>query len=343
MAVVCYTRSVWQVQANLRVKLLTLFSQELMWILMTDRKERFLFLGVIFFLSGAASLIYQVVWQRLLTLSYGVGSVSNALIVGVYMAGLGFGGLIGGGLADRVKSRLTLYFVIEMGIGVFGFLSLPYFGFLSSVTAGANYFISFLSVFLFLCIPTLLMGMTLPILVKIVNQMWEDFLDTVSMLYFINTLGAAIGALVSSYILISFWGLDTALYVACAINVLLAAAIFVLRWQKEGLQVENDHATAERRAPARLFHWVYVVVFVTGFIAIGYEIIWFRLVGVLVKDSPYAFSSVLFVYLMGLALGSLDVNRRIRRGAIRDKRSLFLLFSVQLDYLCWFRCLGIII
>ena len=81
-------------------------------------------LALIFFFSGLASLVYQVVWQRALSLHYGAGAVSTTLIVSVYMFGLGFGALLGGYAAERVKARMTLFFAIELGIGLFGLIRL---------------------------------------------------------------------------------------------------------------------------------------------------------------------------------------------------------------------------
>ena len=184
-------------------------------------------LSFVFFFSGFASLIYQVVWQRLLTLYYGVGEISITLIVSVYMLGLGLGSLFGGYLAERIRDRIVVYFIIELLIGGFGLFSLPFVDFLGRATAGASYQLTFFYVFLFLCIPTFLMGITLPLLTKIFNSVIGDFLNTISFLYFINTVGAGAGALFASYVIISFFGLDTAVYFAVAINLALAVMILI--------------------------------------------------------------------------------------------------------------------
>ena len=186
-------------------------------------------LKFVFFFSGFSSLIYQVVWQRLLTTYYGVGSISITLIVSVYMFGLGLGALLGGFLAERVKARITLYFLVELLLGIFGLASLPFLDVLGRYTAGSSYIVSFCFMFLFLCIPTVLMGITLPLLTKIYNRLVQNFLASISILYFINTLGAALGAVIASYGVISFFGLDTGIYVAAAINFVLAIFIFSAR------------------------------------------------------------------------------------------------------------------
>jgi predicted membrane-bound spermidine synthase len=288
-------------------------------------------LALVFFTSGAVSLVFQVAWQRLLTLSYGVGPVSVTLIVSVYMFGLGFGSLLGGSLAERTRRRVALYLVLELGLGVFGLLSLPYLDFLGRATAGCGHWVSLLCLFLFLCLPTLAMGMTLPLLVKIFNRGAHDFLGTVAFLYFVNTLGAACGALLGSYVLITFLGLDRTVYVAAGIDFVLAGVIGVaLRARPAEGQGPRPLAGPAAAGPDELGRAAYALVLVTGFVAIAYEIICFRVLQVLVKDSPYAFSSILAVYLTGIALGSWSMSRYLRHRPTADRKGLFFLLQFLL-------------
>src|SRR5215213_6964889 len=148
-------------------------------------------LKMVFFISGFSSLVYQVAWQRVLTLYYSVENISTTLIVTVYMLGLGIGAIVGGYIADSVSRRLGLYCVIELFIGLFGFFSLPFLEYIGKVTAGSSYTVSFAGMFLFLSFPTMLMGMTLPVLTKFYNAQLKQFFNSLSSLYFINTLGAA--------------------------------------------------------------------------------------------------------------------------------------------------------
>lgn len=286
----------------------------------------------VFFFSGFAALMYQVAWQRILTLYYGVGAVSTTLIVSVYMFGLGFGALLGGFLAERAKEKLFLYFVIELLIGCFGLLSLQLLDFLGRYTAGSSYTLSFFYMFLFLSIPTMLMGITLPLLTKIFNRLIQNFLDTVSLLYFINTIGAAVGSVFASYVVISFFGLDSAVYFAAAVNFMLAFLIFLAKYVPSGQDEDNYASRPQNDHKAILGRVAYVLVFVTGFLAIGYEIAWFRIIGVLVKASPYAFSSVLSVYLLGIALGSFSMSKYLKKNSSVDKRSLFFIIQFLIGF-----------
>jgi predicted membrane-bound spermidine synthase len=284
-------------------------------------------LSAIFFFSGFAALVYQVVWQRLLTVYYGVGAISTTLIVSVYMLGLGVGALAGGVLADRVRRRIGLYAVVELAIALFGLISLWLLEFLGVRTAGSPYALALVYVAAFFCVPTFLMGATLPILTKIFNQSIRDFLSTVSTLYFLNTIGAALGALLGSYLLISFFGLDLALYVAVATNFTLAGLIFYARSISSESPVGAMGDEPVDPAAGSLGRAAFVVVFLTGFLAIGYEIVWFRVIEILTKNSPYSFSTVLATYLLGIALGSYLIRRWWRRLAGIHKKDRF--FALQ--------------
>lgn len=278
---------------------------------------------VIFFFSGFSSLIYQVAWQRILTTHYGVGAISIAVIVSVYMLGLGAGSLYGGNLSDRVKNPIRIYFIVEILIGLFGMISLPFLAFLGEATAGSAYTLTLFYVFLFLCFPTFLMGMTLPLLTKIFTRQLNSFFHSVSILYFVNTLGAAAGALATSFLLISLLGLDIAVYIAVLVNLLLAISIFLLRGQTETVQAVREVG----RNTLSIGNYAYLLAFICGFLAIGYELVWFRVISVLVKSSPYAFSSSLSVYLIGIACGSYLMMRNIDRRFANDKVNLFFLLQ----------------
>jgi predicted membrane-bound spermidine synthase len=312
-------------------------------------------LRLVFFFSGFASLMYQVVWQRLLTVYYGVGPVATTLIVSTYMLGLGLGALAGGALAERVRQRVHLYVAIELALGAFGAVSPWLLDFLGRRTAGSSYPVSLVCMAAFLSLPTLLMGTTLPLLTKIVNSLQQDFLKSLSFLYFVNTLGAAVGAVFASYVVISLWGLDWATYCAAGINLALAVVIYAVARQMEPLvptlrvgtqspplcgAVDTGRGAAAACVPTRsvgtrneevagsLGRLAYLCVFVTGFLAIGYEILWFRVLGVFLKDSPYAFSTILAVYLLGIALGSFGMVWYQQRRVGAQGRATFFLLQV---------------
>ena len=256
----------------------------------------------IFFLSGFASLVDQVAWQRLLTLYYGVGAVSITLIVSVYMLGLGAGALLGGRIARRSRDSHAVYAAIQASLGAAGLASLPGMAALATLTETGGPAVSLAALAAFLCVPTMLMGMTLPVVVDLVTRRTPDFVGSLSQLYFVNTLGAACGAATTGYILVSLLGLDGCVVLAAGID--LSLALVILRARPAEPAGPAAAIAGDAGAPPRLRRLAYPLVFGAGFMAIGYEIVWYRVIGVLVKDSPYAFASVLAVYLLGIALGS---------------------------------------
>ncbi|MBS2015717.1 MAG: fused MFS/spermidine synthase [Deltaproteobacteria bacterium] len=292
-------------------------------------------LALVFFLSGAASLVYQVVWQRLLCTYYGASAISSAVIVSVFLLGLGIGAALGGKIVERRAIRLAHYAVLETCIGAFGIASTPALRALGATTAGSDYVTATLLVAAFLAVPTVLMGMTLPLVVKMLERE-SGLLASLSWFYGLNTLGAAFGAFVASYLLVTFLGLDGATYAAAAVN--LSLALFLrIALSRGNAQAEEGSGGADplparaqvepSMAPGR----VYAVVFATGFLAIGYQIVWFRIIGVLLKDSPYAFATTLSVYLAAIGAGSAWIHRRERRepNASRAMPSRDLFFLVN--------------
>lgn len=253
-----------------------------------------LVVGPVFFLSGCSALIYQVAWQRLLALYYGVGPLSIALIVSIFMLGLGVGGLAGGRIAERLSNPARSYCLIELTLGAFGSASVAALDLLGRATAAGSYPIAALVCAAFLLVPTLLTGATLPVGLRWYRSYRSDYLESLSLLYLANTLGAAIGSLMAAYVLISFVGIQGAVYAAAVVNVTLAAAVAVAARRLPLPPVDppcrgSNHELLGARA--------LVLVFVTGFLAIGYEILWFLNLQQILKDSPYAFATILFVYL----------------------------------------------
>ena len=177
-------------------------------------------LCVLFFGSGCAALIYQVGWQRMLFTLFGLDLTSITIIVSVFMFGLGIGSLCGGLIADRVKSLLTLYVLIELSIAVFGFFSPHIIALLGVATR--NPLMTVLFSFFILALPTMLMGATFPILVTHVNKSTQNIGQSVGSLYFANTLGGAFGAYLAGFILLYWTGLAGLINIAALLNLMIA-------------------------------------------------------------------------------------------------------------------------
>lgn len=278
-----------------------------------DTPKRALY--AIFFFAGIPALIYQVTWQRALGLYFGVDVYSATVTVATFMGGLGFGALAGGSLANRTQRPLALYAAIELGLGVLGALSPFVIAGVGDAVAGASLLTVALTSVAIMLLPTLLMGATLPIMSRIVVQSDAALGERLSILYGVNTLGAGCGAVLTAYLFIGWLGLDGAAWLAASLNVLLASSVIGLA------RLSSPHGTpattagggaAEKDRPAEPpSRVVLLLAFGSGLVALGYEIVWYRLLGVILHGTVYVFGTILAMYLLGIAAGSLWSRRRV--------------------------------
>jgi predicted membrane-bound spermidine synthase len=186
-------------------------------------------LSLLFLVSGASALIYQVCWQRLLFQAFGVDIESVTVIVSTFMLGLGVGALAGGQLADRFPTLLlALFALIELAIAAFGSVSPWLIHAVGAATMQRSLAVIALVNFLLLLIPTMLMGATLPILVAHVVRQSRSIGVSIGLLYFANTLGAALGAALTGMLILYYAGLAATIHLAAALNVLVSASVWFL-------------------------------------------------------------------------------------------------------------------
>jgi len=273
---------------------------------------------VIFFLAGLPALIYQVAWQRVLTLYFGVDLYSTSVTVSAFMLGLGFGSLFGGRLADRTKRPAVIYAGIELLIGCFGLASPWLFSFVGEAFAGSSLFTIIPVNFALLLLPATLMGITLPLMCRIVNVSPSDIGKHLSWLYGVNTMGAAFGALFAAYILLGILGIDGTSYLAAGVNFSLAIATLVIfRLSRRSDSVADDRQTSEvisEVTPEVSYFSRYdllLLSFMSGFIGLGYEIAWYRVLGCILHGTVYVFGTILSIYLLGIAAGALASRKRV--------------------------------
>jgi len=264
--------------------------------------------STLFLVSGAAGLIYEIVWERALELFFGVTMTSVTLIVGAYMAGLGIGSLLGGRIARQAKNTLLDYGLLEVGISAFGAISLPLIIQVGKTTAGSPYVLVFLISFAILLIPTTMMGMTLPLLTQSFVHRAETSGQVIGILYGINTLGAAFGAILSGYILIGKYGFDGTTYIAVALNLVVGlCAVALAYWKQPEVQPASQNTIPT-------LYWGYKSIllfsFLVGFIGLGYQMLWIRILHIVNKNTVYSFPSILFIFLLGLAIGGYIFGRK---------------------------------
>jgi len=181
-------------------------------------------LQFIFFLSGFAAILYQLVWQRALFTLYGTSSESVTVVVTVFMLGLGLGSLAGGALSRLPHARQPLAFAaLEAAIGAFGLVSLQLFQWIASLTQDAAGFGVGLPAFGLLLLPTLCMGATLPLLSAYAIGGSGNVGRSVGILYFVNTLGSAAGCALAALLVFGEFGQQGAVRLAVAVNFVIAA------------------------------------------------------------------------------------------------------------------------
>jgi spermidine synthase len=187
----------------------------------------------VFLLSGVAAVLYQLVWQRALFRLLGTSMESVTLIVTAFMLGLGLGSLAGGLISDRSRRPLALVFAgVELGIGVFGLVSLPLFRWIASETPEAAGLSIGLVAFAAVLVPTLLMGGTLPILVSWLVRRSGNVGRSVGMLYFVNTLGSALGSIAAALWILGALGQSGSVLLAAALNLAVASGVAALHFRR---------------------------------------------------------------------------------------------------------------
>ncbi|HEY91353.1 MAG TPA: hypothetical protein G4O07_05915 [Dehalococcoidia bacterium] len=295
---------------------------------------------VLFFFSGAAGLIYEVVWQRMLTLVFGSTTFATATILATFMGGLALGSFYFGRLADKHPKPLKLYAYLEAGIGVYAVLVPFLFSGLTSVYVSIHQslhtapyimdLIKFILSFLILLVPSFLMGGTLPVISKLFARKLDSLGWGIGSLYGINTFGAVVGTFTAGFFFIITLGVKEAAYVAVAVNIIIAGAALLLNKvpipDEASIQPGSPPQTKKRKTgrvaarksgrsvyPGYVFHVVLAVYALSGFCALAYEVLWTRSLVFFLHSTTYAFTIMLTTFLFGMALGSFVFGRFMDR------------------------------
>jgi len=299
---------------------------------------------LIYFLSGACSLIDEVVWVRLLKLSLGNTVYAASIVVSTFMAGLALGALIMSRYCDRITKRLRLYALLETLVTLSA-LSIPfalkiadgvYVWFYRTYhpTQGPLLLVQVLISAAILLVPTILMGSTLPLLGRFVTALQKEAGHLVGRLYALNTLGAALGCFLAGFVLIRALGVMGTLYAAAGLNVVVAAGGYVLSRLTTSTHtrpvpaVDDNPQPIVRKADRGNFYLLMLAFFISGLICIGYEILWIRSIIHLLGGATYVFSAVLTVYLLGNVIGA-----GIGSGLVKSLKQPALGFAVTLSIL----------
>lgn len=301
------------------------------------------------FCSGAAALVYESVWARMLHRVFGVGDLAIATVLACFFLGLGIGSAVGGRLALRVKSPALAYALLEVGVAAWAFASLWALPELHRVyaTLGAGQPFEVLTAIRFLlCLPVLLpptiaMGATLPILVRATSEWGTERAHTdgaselgwgseATWLYATNTLGAVFGAGASGFYLLPELGARLSL-VGAALASLVAALIVLAarrvhaRWTPGHVDLDpfanpadgETAAPGDGSLPLSLSTRAFVAATLAGgagLASLASEVLWTRVLRTIVQGTTQAFAAMLVNYLLGIAVGALLADRLVRGG-----------------------------
>lgn len=276
--------------------------------------------SVVFFFSGLAGLVYQVVWTRMLLVNFGSTTHTITAVVSAFMAGLAIGSYIAPAIYRRFPKLLLVYAVLEFIIGISA-LTTPLLFSGATVFYSAFYYVipnaslllalKFFLITLALLPSTIAMGATLPVLVQFVTQKLDRSVGkTVSILYGVNTLGAFVGVLLTAYVFIELFGLRLSLGIAAAINLCLALVIFVIHKGKRidiSYSVSKREDESEKKSAYTKRHVTIVLGFfsISGLISMSYEILWTRMLTPVAGTYIYAFAPILALFLLGIVVGSI--------------------------------------
>jgi spermidine synthase len=257
--------------------------------------------------SGCSALIYEVVWLQLLQLVIGSSAVSLAVLLGTFMGGMCLGSLLLPRVLARRHHPLRAYAAIELGIAVLGvlaYLMVPLLGKMyAAIGGGGPIGMSARGMVAALCLlpPTLLMGATLPAIARWVEGTPEA-VARLGLFYAGNIVGAVCGALLAGFYLLRVHDMLVATLVAAAINVTVAGVAAVLARSAPAGGVGDAAPARPARSPGS---WaVYVAIGLSGASALGAEVVWMRVLALLLGGTTYTFSIIVAVFLVGLGIGS---------------------------------------
>jgi spermidine synthase len=255
--------------------------------------------------SGTAALIYQVLWIKQLTLIVGVDVYAVTTGVSAFFAGLAMGGLVIGRWVDRVGRPLRVYAALEIGVALVGVtmtIALAHTAALFATLEDKSVVLAWGLVFLMVGVGPFLMGGTLPAMIRSL-QLTADRIGTGGgWMYAANTVGAIIGALVSSFLLIPALGIQGTGLAAAGIGLLAAAGSFRLdHFAPNQAGVAQQSKSSPLATSASVAILVYSI---AGGLALGYEVVWSQSIVQFMSTRSYAFSVMLATYLAGLACGA---------------------------------------
>jgi spermidine synthase len=305
----------------------------------------------VFFLSGASSLVYEVLWVRMFSLVFGNTTQAVSTVLTAFMGGLALGSFLFGRIADKhSRWSLAIYGGLEAVIGAYAFAVPVLIALIDSLHAWAyrTYHPSswvFLCLRFFICIailiiPTTMMGATLPLIGKFLVRQRGTLGYRIGILYGVNTAGAVVGCYLTGFAFIGSMGVTRTMYVAVAANAVIAAAsiglsLYFRSHQPEAESLDQPDQPAQEQqtsGPGERWRASFVLgcFAVAGLTSLCYEVLWTRVLVFFVGNSTYAFTSMLTTFLIGIAIGSLLFARFVDKA--RDRYMLFAAIEIIIAF-----------
>jgi spermidine synthase len=286
-------------------------------------------LYALYFLSGAAALVLEAVFLRQATWLFGSAATATALVLAAFMGGLALGSALLGPVADRTSRPLRLYGLVEIGTGISGGVVVWLLGsgreallvpLRAAPRGGPGLAAEAALALAILLVPTVLMGGSLPILGRLVVREPGRMLGSFGVLYGLNTLGGAVGALSAGFFLFERVGISRSGWLAGALDVAVGVTALVLD-RIAGVAAPPQHppppvTAAVEETPAVVRRACYAAAGIGGAAMLGYEVVWTRLLSLPMRSYAYSFSLMLSLFLLGLVLGALALAAfagRVRR------------------------------
>lgn len=269
------------------------------------------------FASGAAALVFQLVWIRELRLVFGATTAASAAVTAIFMAGLGLGNALLGRRVDAAPRPLRFYGLLEVGISFSAGISpllIAASRYIYVEAGGQATFgptpatlVRLAMSAAILAVPTYLMGGTLPAAAKAVAIDADAHRRRVAWLYGLNTLGAVVGAALANFVLLEAWGSRMLLWSACLLNLALGAAALAI--SRRSCRATRPKPSRTQRAQPKTFSQPQPLSLVCAASAIVgcafflMEIVWYRMLGPLLGGTTYTFGLILCVALLGIGIG----------------------------------------
>jgi spermidine synthase len=317
----------------------------------------------LFFASGLSALCIEIVFSKYLGFVFGTTAYAVSTVLAAFMAGLAIGNVIGGRLSVRVKNPVLLYGLCELVVGIYALICPLLFAGLSGLVswigpsfgaasegAAALTLLRFTLAWVVILPPTIMMGVSFPLLSRSLTN-FAQLGRTLTRLYTLNTLGAALGTLLSTYVLIQTLGLFGTLMFAFLLNALVLGGSWWISDQRAtraaaAIELEpSDGTPAESsgnaeltprgvasHAPAKAYWPLYLLAVFSGLITLSFEVVWTHVLALLVGTSTYAFGLVLTIFLLALALGGLIVSRFLANLSPLSVRRLLCVVLVLLGF-----------